>query len=187
MARLLTAANALTALRSALIVPCALAVHQSHWLWAALAFTAAAVSDFYDGRLARAHGESSALGGLFDHATDALFVAAVLLAASTHGSVTVALVPLVLLAFAQYTLDSAVLRGKALRGSQLGRINGIGYFVLAGFAIGVPLLTGLLPALAPVLKLLALATWAASIGLCITTVLSMANRARYWWHYRRER
>ncbi|MEM1229168.1 MAG: CDP-alcohol phosphatidyltransferase family protein [Pseudomonadota bacterium] len=184
MARLLTAANALTALRAALIAPCALAVHESQWLWAALAFTAAAVSDFYDGRLARARGESSALGGLFDHATDALFVAAVLLAASTHSSVTIVLVPLVLLAFAQYTLDSAVLSGRALRGSLLGRVNGIGYFVLAGFAIGVPFFRGLLPVLTPVLDLLAHATWVASIGLAITTVLSMANRARYWWRYR---
>lgn len=184
MATYLTAANLLTAIRAMAIVPCALAVAREHWLLAAALFTVAALSDFFDGRVARARGETSALGGLFDHATDALFVAATLAAAASHHQVTMVLPPLVLLAFAQYALDSSVLQGRALRGSVLGRINGIGYFVLAGFAIGIPCVRALLPAAAPATNLLAQAAWLTSWALCLTTVLSMLNRARYWWLYR---
>lgn len=184
MATYLTAANFLTAIRALAIVPCALAIAREHWGLAAALFTAAALSDFFDGRVARARGETSALGGLFDHATDALFVAATLAAAAGQQSVTLLLPPLVLLAFAQYALDSSVLQGRALRGSALGRINGIGYFVLAGFAIGIPFVRELLPATGPAMNLLASAAWLASLILCLTTVLSMLNRARYWWLYR---
>lgn len=180
-ASLLTAANLLTLLRALLAVPCALWIHEQLWLPAAVLFTAAAFSDFYDGRLARARGQTSAAGGLFDHATDALFVSLCLAAASSIGLITVWLAPLVVLAFAQYALDSAVLAGRPLRASGLGRSNGIAYFVLAGCVIGLPLLDDLIEIVdLPTNELL----FAASVALCATTLVSISIRAGYWFRYR---
>lgn len=169
-----------------LALPCALLISHERWDLAALLFTVAAISDFYDGRLARAHGSSSAAGGVFDHATDALFVTVCLAAGAHLGVVTVFLPPLIVAAFVQYVLDSRVLAGKTLRGNWLGRTNGIAYFVLTGFVIGVPLLLQwpLPGALTQSLLLLQSAVAIAAAVLCLTTMLSMLNRARYWLRYR---
>ena len=70
-----TRANALTALRLAAAPACAFAVaYQLHGVALAL-FVLAVATDLVDGRVARRYGETSALGGLLDHATDATFVA----------------------------------------------------------------------------------------------------------------
>ena len=98
-------------------------------------------TDLADGPLARRRGTVSALGGVLDHTADALFVAVTLWAlAYVEAQQGMDLVPgilplFIVLAFAQYLLDSRALRGKPLRGSWLGRANGIAYFVLAGVVI----------------------------------------------------
>ena len=150
-------------------------------------FTVAAISDFYDGRIARAQGSSSAAGGLFDHITDALFVSLCLAAAAHQGTTTALLPPLIIAAFAQYALDSSVLAGHRLRGNWLGRVNGIAYFVLTGFVIGVPLLAQWAGAAwaAPFTTLHSLVALAAGT-LCLSTALSMLNRARYWLRLRQQ-
>ena len=71
-----TWANLLTAVRLILIAPTCWLMLKEHWLGAAVLFTAAAVSDYYDGKVARRLAQPSAKGGLFDHATDALYVTA---------------------------------------------------------------------------------------------------------------
>ena len=73
--RLLTWSNALTTARlvAAPFFFCALLGDAA--LLALVLFWAAVVTDVADGRIARARGESSAFGGLLDHATDASFVA----------------------------------------------------------------------------------------------------------------
>ena len=131
-ARRLTWSNALTGLRllAAPFFFCSLLNGSS--LIACGLFWLAVVTDFTDGRLARARGESSAFGGLLDHTTDASFVCLGLSALAMLGVVPVALPVLVFLAFVQYVLDSKGLKGSELRASFLGRWNGILYFVPPG-------------------------------------------------------
>ena len=90
----------------------------------------AIASDVFDGKVARRMGTASSGGQYFDHTTDCLFVSSGLAGAAWAGLVTPVLPPLILLAFAQYVLDSRFLhRRKALRMSFIGRWNGILYFV----------------------------------------------------------
>ena len=97
-----TLSNALTVSRliAAPVFFCAL-FGNAHVL-AGLLFWGAVATDVADGRVARARGESSAFGGLLDHATDASFVTLGLAALSMQGAVPVALPVLVLFAFLQY-------------------------------------------------------------------------------------
>ena len=81
------------------------------------------------------------------------------------------------MAFAQYMLDSDALKGKPLRASQLGRYNGIAYFVLAGFPV-MQLTLGLTPIPFDYFVYLG---W----GLVITTLISMTDRAVTLYRVRR--
>lgn len=163
-----TWANALTAVRLVLIVPTTLAILAGSWWPAAALFTLAAVTDFYDGVVARKLSQMSPLGGFFDHATDAVFVTAGCWALAQVGLVNPYLHWLIPLAFVQYALDSKALAGKALRTSTIGRSNGVAYFVAVGTGIGASALgfDWLLP-------VLALFAWL----LVLTTVVSMFDRA----------
>ncbi len=167
-------ANTLTALRLLLVVPSVWAIAAEQYVVAAIVFCCAVVTDLADGRVARARGEVSVLGGLFDHSVDAGFVALSLAALAFSGAsstlhVTPALPVLVALSFSQYVLDSKVLAGRALRASALGRYNGIGYFVVLGTAV-IGAAIGLPGAFHQ--KLLSAMAW----GLVMTTLLSMLDR-----------
>lgn len=167
MARL-TAANALTAGRLLCAPILALCIADQRWPLAAGLFALAAVSDALDGPLARRYQQASSWGGLFDHATDAVFVTLGLAAFAWLGQITPLLPVLIAASFAQYALDSGAPKGRALRASWLGRCNGIAYYVLLGFLIGQPALSlPLIPA--PVLSLIA---WL----LVVTSLASMADR-----------
>lgn len=170
-----TWANALTLIRALLALPTAFCIFHTAWLAAAFCFAVAVATDAVDGPLARKLGQASVLGGLLDHATDALFVTMALAAAALAGSVTWLLPTLIPLAFAQYVVDSSALRGRPLRGNRLGRLNGISYFVLAGAVIAVPFGVSVRPGLAGVGAAL---TWWVSVALVLTTVCSMIERAR---------
>jgi len=175
------AANLLTALRLLAIGPTVWAVVQGHLVLASGLFAVAAVTDLADGPLARRQRTVSALGGLFDHGTDALFVSAALAALASLGTVPWALPVLVASAFAQYTLDSRALAGRPLRTSALGRCNGIAYYV----AVGIPFIAGALASGLPdpAAGLLAPLTpqgplpWLFGWLLVGSTLLSMADRA----------
>jgi CDP-diacylglycerol--glycerol-3-phosphate 3-phosphatidyltransferase len=81
-------ANLLTLARIALIIPfAAMFFISAPWaLSAAFAiFAAAAATDFFDGRLARARGETTALGAALDPLADKLLVAAALLLLVRNG------------------------------------------------------------------------------------------------------
>ncbi len=164
----LTWANLLTASRAALIAPFAWLVLSAQWPAAAAVFAVAALSDFYDGRLARRLNQTSPLGGLLDHGTDALFVTTGCWSFATLGVINPYLHWLIPLAFTQYMLDSRALRGQSLRTSAIGRSNGVAYFVVVGVGLGAHLLTWRW-LLAP-LQLLA---WL----LVFSTLVSMADRA----------
>jgi phosphatidylglycerophosphate synthase len=170
--RWLTLANALTLLRLASAPLCALSILAGLPAQALAVFTFAVATDLVDGPLARRLGEASSLGALLDHATDALFVSLGLAAVAAVGLVSPLLPALVLLAFAQYTLDSRALQGRRLRTSQLGRWNGIAYYVL----LGVPVVRDGLGLGWPADAWVRNAGWV----LVAATLVSMAERGRVW-------
>ena len=142
-------ANLLTAIRLLLVIPVALAIANAQlmtsWLLLALLLIAIA-SDYFDGKLARALHIASARGMLFDHGTDFVFVTTALFALSTIDLAPLLLPLLIVVAFAQYVLDSYFLfKQKQLRMSFLGRWNGVLYFVPIVFlaASRLPFLEGI--------------------------------------------
>jgi phosphatidylglycerophosphate synthase len=164
-----TAANALSLARLA-AAPFLVAA-----IWAGLdgvalaIFALAVVTDLADGRVARYRGQVSPLGGLLDHGSDALFVTAGLSALARSGEVPLLLPIFVFLAFVQYLVDSRGLAGQPLRGSSLGRFNGIAYFVL----LGIPVVRDALSLSQPGTPLVRALGWA----LLASTLASMAFRA----------
>ena len=71
----------------------------------------------------------TAVSGTFDHATDFLFVTAGIVAGATRGAFPWLLPSVIIAAFAQYVIDSYwIHRHAKLRGSKLGRYNGMLYF-----------------------------------------------------------
>ena len=126
-------ANALTAIRLLLVVPFALFMARGDGrsaIFALIVWVAALITDFLDGPLARRKDTVTALSGTFDHASDFLFVASGLFAGALRGAFPWVLPALITVAFAQYVVDSYwVHRQAKLRGSKLGRYNGMLYFV----------------------------------------------------------
>jgi CDP-diacylglycerol--glycerol-3-phosphate 3-phosphatidyltransferase len=99
-------------------------------IFALLAWLVALVTDFLDGPIARLRGSVTAWGGTFDHTTDFLFVTSGLFAGALRGAFPWILPVLITAAFAQYVIDSYwIHRHAKLRGSKLGRYNGLLYFV----------------------------------------------------------
>ena len=165
----LTLANALSTSRLLLAPLCAELYLHDLALPAAVVFYVAVATDVMDGRIARRHGSVSALGGLLDHGSDALFVSVLLAALAWQGICPALLPPLVIAAFSQYVLDSRALAGQTLRASWLGRRNGVLYYVLPGAAITRDALHLSWP----------LTTWLTAFGwaLLATTFVSMLDRA----------
>jgi phosphatidylglycerophosphate synthase len=130
-----TWANGLTLVRLLAIGPAAWAIFTGHWILASSLFVLAVITDMADGPLARRLDHASAFGGLFDHATDALFVSTSLAALAWTGFINLYLPPLVAFAFLQYVFDSRALAGAELRTSLIGRYNGIAYFVMVGIPV----------------------------------------------------
>jgi CDP-diacylglycerol---glycerol-3-phosphate 3-phosphatidyltransferase len=163
-------ANALTALRLLLVAPFAFFMARGDIRSAIFAFIVWAIalaSDFADGPVARRRGTVTAFSGTFDHTTDFLFVTSGMFAGATRGAFPWILPVLIVLAFAQYVIDSYwIHRCAKLRGSKLGRYNGILYFVP--------------PCMEPVIRLgahflkpvLTILVWA----LVTSTLVSMAQR-----------
>ncbi len=132
-------------------------------------FCFAVITDAIDGPIARKSGNASPLGGKLDHGADAIYVTLCLTALAYKGFISWALPPLVIIAFLQYLFDSnALKKQKPLRSSQLGRYNGIAYFVL----VGIPLVqtTLSLSVFTPIS--LQVLSWL----LIATTIISMLRR-----------
>src|SRR6202140_4316459 len=126
-------ANVLTALRLLLVVPFAFFMTKGDVRFAVFAlvvWVVALITDFLDGPIARRRGTVTALSGTFDHTTDFLFVTSGLFAGAFRGVFPWILPILIVAAFAQYVIDSCWIHRQAkLRGSKLGRYNGMLYFV----------------------------------------------------------
>jgi phosphatidylglycerophosphate synthase len=180
-----TLANALTFLRLALAPVLVAAVLGDAPGAGVLLFALAVATDVADGRLARRRSETSALGGTLDHAVDAAFVTAGTAALAWRGALPAALPPLIAAAFLQYALDSRARAGAAagpawegadparsggLRGSALGRWNGIAYYAI----VAVPLVRDALALGWPGPRLVLALGWL----LVATTVVSMLDRLR---------
>ncbi|MEQ8659932.1 MAG: CDP-alcohol phosphatidyltransferase family protein [Gammaproteobacteria bacterium] len=170
MNSLLTLPNALSVARGLLAAPLAWALATDCARLGVPLFALAVASDLLDGRLARARGTTSRLGTLLDHGADACLVTALTATAAWHGLVPPLLPLLIASAFLQYVFDSRAHAGAPLKGSRLGRWNGIAYYVLAGAALGVRHLGSPSPAV----MLLHLGGWL----LALSTLVSMLTRLR---------
>jgi CDP-diacylglycerol---glycerol-3-phosphate 3-phosphatidyltransferase len=166
-------ANALTAVRLLLVLPFAFFMakgDRSSAMFALVAWMVALATDLLDGPIARRRGTVTGFSGTFDHTSDFLFVTSGLYAGALRGAFPWILPFLITAAFAQYVIDSYwIHRHAKLRGSKLGRYNGILYFV-------PPVMDCLirmgLSILAPVLTIL---VWL----LVATTLLSMGQRLMF--------
>lgn len=163
-------ANALTAVRLLLVAPFAFFMVRGDARSAVVAlavWAAALATDFLDGPLARRKGTVSALGGTFDHTTDFLFVTSGIFAGAARGAFPWILPVCITGAFAQYVIDSYwIHRQTKLRGSMLGRYNGMLYFVPPCMDILIRLGLGFLR------PLLTLLVWM----LVLSTLVSMGQR-----------
>jgi len=166
-------ANALTAVRLLLVLPFAFFMakgDRGSAIFALVVWVVALITDFLDGPIARRRGTVTAFSGTFDHTSDFLFVTSGLYAGALRGAFPWILPLLVTAAFAQYVIDSYfVHRHAKLRGSKLGRYNGILYFVPSIVDILIRMGLGFL---APLLTIL---VWL----LVLTTLLSMGQRLMF--------
>jgi len=161
-------ANALTAIRLVLVFPFAFFMARADErsaIFALVAWLAALVTDVLDGPIARRTGTVTAWSGTFDHASDFLFVTSGMFAGATRGAFPLILPVLITAAFAQYVIDSYfVHRHTKLRGSKLGRYNGILYFVPPVMDCVVRMGFSFLAPLLAILCWLLVATTLASMG-----------------------
>jgi cardiolipin synthase len=176
---LFTRATAFTLLRLLLAPVLAWAIAGARPEFAALVFWLAVASDVADGWLARRDGQVTRLGGVIDHAVDAVFVSVGCWALSQQGVLPGALALLIVLAFLQYSLDSRVFAAQRLRPSPLGRWNGIAYYVI----VAVPIMRDTLGLGWPGPGLLLALGWL----LAASTLLSMLDRFRAFVRGRRVR
>jgi CDP-diacylglycerol--glycerol-3-phosphate 3-phosphatidyltransferase len=166
-------ANALTAIRLLLVLPFAFFMakgDRGSAMFALVAWVVALITDLLDGPVARRRGTVTAFSGTFDHTSDFLFVTSGLYAGALRGAFPWILPILITLAFAQYVIDSYwVHRNAKLRGSKLGRYNGILYFVPSILDILIRMGLGFLQ------PLLTILIWL----LVLTTLLSMGQRLMF--------
>lgn len=169
----LNLANFLTAVRLVLVLPFAFFMARADErsaIFALIVWVVALTTDFLDGPIARRTGTVTPLSGTFDHTTDFLFVTSGLFAGAWRGAFPWILPILITAAFSQYVIDSYWIHRQAkLRGSKLGRYNGMLYFVPTCLEIVIRLgLRFLQPALTVLVWLLV-----------ASTLVSMAQRLRF--------
>ena len=164
-------ANALTTIRLLLVAPFAYFMargDERSAVFALIAWVVALLTDFLDGPIARHRGTVTAWSGTFDHTSDFLFVTSGIFAGACRDVFPWALPICITAAFAQYVIDSYwIHRQSKLRGSRLGRYNGMLYFV--------PPVTDILIRLGGrfLQPLLTILVW----GLVVSTLVSMGQRA----------
>jgi len=161
-------ATALTGLRLLLAPVLHAAVMAERPVLALLVFGLAVATDFADGWAARRFGEATPLGGLADHAVDAVFVTSGAAALARIGALPALLPVLIPAAFLQYALDSGRPGRDGLRASSLGRWNGIAYYAI----VAVPIVRDALGIGWPGAPLVSALGWV----LVATTLVSMADR-----------
>ena len=166
-------ANALTAARLLLVAPFAFFMARGDVrsaVFALVTWAIALATDFLDGPIARRRGAVTSLSGTFDHTSDFLFVTSGIFAGASRGVFPWVLPVLITAAFAQYVIDSYwIHRRSKLRGSKLGRYNGMLYFAPPCLDILIRLGVRILQ---PVLNIL---VWM----LVLSTLVSMGQRLMF--------
>jgi len=140
-------ANYLTLGRMLLIVPFTfLFLANASWnMKAALAvFVIAALTDFLDGYVARARGETSALGAALDPIADKLLVAAALLLLTRNGVINGPGVIAALIILLREILVGGLREALAARGQTLG-VTGMAKFKTASQLVAITLLIAAAP------------------------------------------
>jgi phosphatidylglycerophosphate synthase len=165
-----TRANALTLVRLALAPVLVWCLLEAHVHLAAGVFGLAVFTDLADGWVARRFDEVTPLGGLFDHAVDATFVTCGTAALAWLGVLPAPLPALIAVAFLEYALDARFFETHGLRGSGLGRWNGIAYYVV----VAVPVVSGALSLAWPSPGFVRMLGWL----LVVSTLASIADRMR---------
>ena len=165
-----TRANALSALRVALAALLVGSLFHGASGLAGWVFAAALITDLADGWVARRFREVSPLGGLIDHAADATFVTAGCAALAWQGQLPWSLPALIALAFFEYAGSAWRSPERRLRGSRVGRWNGIAYYGI----VGIPVLRDALQLSVPGPQWLRVLGW----GLVVSTLFSMGERRR---------
>jgi phosphatidylglycerophosphate synthase len=147
--------------------------HATPSVWPLAIFVAAALSDFADGRLARAGGVVAPGGRLFDHGADALFLFPALIVLAAVGRVP-ALLPLAAtVAFALYVAHGWRRRAREpieLVATQVGAYAGVLNYAVGGLAAGTLWIGPSM--LDPVVRLAALAIALVNVG----AILERATR-----------
>lgn len=166
----ITRANGLSLLRMLVAPVLAFAVMDGAAAAAAAFFWLAVATDVADGRVARRRGEVTPYGRLIDHAADATLVSVGTGALAFAGELSVALPPLIAVAFLQYAFDSRPIGIRNLRHSRLGHWNGIAYYVI----VGVPVMRDALGLSWPGAALVRAFSWL----LVVLTLVSMGDRLR---------
>lgn len=165
-----TRANALTLIRLAVAPVLVCALLSGETLLAAGVFGLAVFTDLADGWVARRFDEATPLGGLIDHAADATFVTCGSAALAWQGLLPAPLPALIAVAFLEYALGGLGSPSRVLRGSALGRWNGIAYYV----AVGTPVIRDALVLHWPG------PSWVRGLGwlLVLSTLVSIVDRLR---------
>jgi cardiolipin synthase len=121
-------ANCISSLRLFMAPALVYLLWQELFLWSLLLMLGALISDVADGAVARKLNQVTNIGGLLDHGSDALLVLAGLTVFAALGVIPWALPIFIVIAFAQYVLDSGSLQRAPLRASSIGKLNGMMYF-----------------------------------------------------------
>ena len=130
----ITLPNCLSATRLVLAPIMVVALISKSWWVCFFVFYLAVLSDLLDGPLARRLNQVSVFGAKMDHTADAVFAFSALLGLSLIGTITWLLCTVQCVSFLLYFAES-LLPTKPLRSSVLGKVNGIGYFFVAGIPI----------------------------------------------------
>ncbi len=136
-------ANLFTLGRIALIIPfIAIFLANAEWNMKAafILFTVAAVTDFFDGRIARARGEVSALGAALDPLADKLLIATALILLLRNGIIAGAGVIAVIIIILREILvsglrEAVTLGGGSLKVTQLAKWKTTAQLVAAGLLL----------------------------------------------------
>jgi phosphatidylglycerophosphate synthase len=136
------AANAVTALRIVLTPVFLWSVRHAQdggsAAPAAAVFAAVALSDFFDGRVARRLGAANAGGRVLDHAADIAFILSALTLYARAGVAPWWVPASIAAAFGVYVIDSLRRSGRrpALIGSRIGHLGGVCNYALIGILVG---------------------------------------------------
>jgi CDP-diacylglycerol--glycerol-3-phosphate 3-phosphatidyltransferase len=171
--RNLNPANLLTTSRVLLVVPVVALIDRStseDSFVAGVIFAAAAVTDFLDGRMARALRCTTSFGAAFDPVADKVLVLATMLALVLQGELPAALVAALFIRDAAITLLRAIRRtGGSLQSSKTAKVKtGILMASLTGVLLG--------PSIGSQVTLTAWALLVVATALSITTAIDYARR-----------